>query len=327
MVSMLLKVIRKVPGLKRFLKLFVGERFFKKFLKKNPGVLRILELGQGVSLNKTSRRLCVFASYSTNAILHDYVLYYLKALHDLDFEIVFVSTNSSYQPSDIERLQPFVKLFIHRSNIGYDFGSYKAGLLYSGVNLSDYDQLLLTNDSCYGPLYPLKPIFDAMAKRKLDFWGIADNYEHAYHMMSYFLVFSRDTFLSEIFQSFWRELVMYPAHEKQRIIQQYEIGISRLLINDRRKFGAYCSYESIIQAKSLSNEVESPELLAERQTRYCASVHYFWREMILLGKFPFLKTDVVRKNPINARVLDWPRVVEQTSYPVKLIWDNLKLER
>lgn len=292
----------------------------------DPRVRRIFDLGAQFT-SKTTRRLCVFANFSPNSVIHEYVLFYLDALHKEGFDIIFVSTSPSLPQVEIEKLRPFVHKAVVRDNVGYDFASYKTGLYHAGIDLGDYDELLLTNDSCYGPLFPLGNVFKKMRKENYALWGIADNYEHSYHLMSYFLVFSKSSFMSPQFNSFWAAVITFPPQSKERIIQQYEIGLSRLFILAGNKVGAYCAFEDVVNLPSLSDKRESELFLSHRATSYCASVHYFWREIIVHKEFPFIKADVVRKNPTRSRVLDWSNIVEKTDYPVRLIWDSIKIDR
>jgi rhamnosyltransferase len=106
-----------------------------------------------------------------------------------------------------------------RENIGFDVWGYKTGIEYIGWdNLCQYDELVLMNDSVFGPIYPLEPIFDKMGAKNLDFWGITKHGEYnnpdgltkngifPEHIQSYFFAFSKSMFMRSEFKEYWDNL-------------------------------------------------------------------------------------------------------------------------
>ena len=121
------------------------------------------------------KRAAVFAHYDIDNIIDDYVIYYLKELKEIADELVFVSCNelSENEKSKLDGIADFV---IAEKHDEYDFGSYKRGFVYLTSRLNDFDELIFANDSCYGPLYSLRQIFEEMEKdSRCDFWGITKN--------------------------------------------------------------------------------------------------------------------------------------------------------
>ena len=102
----------------------------------------------------------------------------------------------------------------------YDFGSYKRGWDWARASgaLAESDELLLCNDSCYGPFHPFGSVFAAMAARPCDFWGLSmfqirDKQTKSlhYHFQSFFLVFRRRVFESEVFTGFMASIRKLPS--------------------------------------------------------------------------------------------------------------------
>ena len=87
--------------------------------------------------------------------------------------IIFVS-DCNLEPNETNKLNNIADFVIAQKHCEYDFGSYKRGFLFAKENGLQFEELLLVNDSCFGPFYPLKPIFDKMDKNKCDFWGLTD---------------------------------------------------------------------------------------------------------------------------------------------------------
>ena len=256
------------------------------------------------------KRLCVFAHWDKDNFADDYVLYYLNSLKDICSTIIFVS--DCERLSNIEDVSKIVDYTIVEKHNEYDFGSYKRGFLFAKENNLEFDELLFVNDSCYGPFYPLKSIFDKMSKKKCDYWGLSrNNYglkkdKRCYipvrspHVQSYFILFKPEVFNSTVFEEFIKGI----THEKDKelIINKYEIGLSHLLETSGFKSAVYINRYS--------------------HTDNC--LQYKWKRLIKKYHFPFLKTNIP-KNGIYmiGEIKDWDETIASMSdYPVEMIYKN-----
>src|SRR5438045_8800342 len=88
-----------------------------------------------------------------------------------------------------------------------------------------YKEVLMANDSVFGPLYDLGPIISTMNKR-FDIWGMTDSYEINYHLQSYFLYFNEPAIKSETWLDFWQRMD-FTGLSNWDIIVKYEIGLSQ----------------------------------------------------------------------------------------------------
>lgn len=149
------------------------------------------------------RRTAVFASFSGDGRIGETVLHYLRGLKEVVDNIVFVADNPVF-PGEAGKLDGLARVAVFRRHGGYDFGSYKAGwaeakalgLLDPGV----CDELVVCNDSCFGPVYPFSEAFAEMARRnreakgedRFDFWGMTAHVLFGRpHIQSYFYVFGK----------------------------------------------------------------------------------------------------------------------------------------
>ncbi len=176
------------------------------------------------------KRIAVFAHYDKNNIIENYVVYYLKELKKVADSIVFVS-DCSLENDEIKKISDITSYNICKKHGEYDFGSYKKGFLYLRENdlLKDYDEVVFANDSCYAPIFPFKKVFDKMENSNCDFWGMnCNNIDVSYHIQSFFLVFRKKVFLSEAFNNFVDTITK--KETKDKIIEDYEIGLSKLLM-------------------------------------------------------------------------------------------------
>ncbi len=255
------------------------------------------------------KRLCVFAHWDRDNIVDEYVIYYLKALKEVCSTIIFVSDTDS---TDTACLNGIADYCIVKKHGEYDFGSYKRGFLYALENNLEFDELLFANDSCYGPFYSLSYIFNKMAKKKCDWWGLTKNSygleerENGYfsywfpHIQSYFLLFKPQVFNSEIFIDFMKNIKS--QDDKNKVIIEYEMGLSNILDNNGFKHASYINKYSHTQNSTILK----------------------WDRMIKKYKFPFLKTEIPKRGMfIEGEVKNWGKVISSVyDYPTELISKN-----
>ncbi len=211
------------------------------------------------------RRVAIFASYSADGRIEDYVLFYLKNLKSVAEYIVFVSDN--FLPEfELSKLKGIVDVSFAERHGEYDFGSYKKGFFYLkkfGL-LDNYDELILCNDSCYGPVSSFVPIFTEMASRDLDFWGLTQNSQFKKHLQSYFLVFKSNVARTKDFETFMANVKK--EENVQGVILNYEINFTILLEHSGFIWDSFIKVDDSKTKKKLeinSNLTVFPVFLAE----------------------------------------------------------------
>jgi len=286
-------------------------------------------------------RICVFAHYDRDNMVDQYVLRYLEGLRKVTQHIIFVST-SRLGAHDIKVLERVCGLVITRENVGYDFMSWQVGL-ESVTDIASYDELILCNDSVYGPLYPLDKIFDKMAKRACDFWGITADADKAFHLQSYFLVFRKNLMATDAFKSFWRSII--PEQSKKEIIEKYEIGLTDTLVKQGFKPAVLISYTPsfprhlwsmrkpwsfkkclwLFIVAPLSGIIPRWKNMAPPSRKFVNTTYVYWSKLVIHRKMPFLKIDLLRTNPTGTRIDHYARVLGRYSdYEVSHIVNHLK---
>ncbi|BFM06255.1 rhamnan synthesis F family protein [Halioxenophilus aromaticivorans] len=284
-------------------------------------------------------RATVFAHFDKGNIVDDYVYYYLKQLQKISGHIVFVST-AKLNDDDITQLSSMGIQVSCRANLGYDFMSYKLGI--DSLDLSKYDELIICNDSVYGPLQSLEPIFCDSQFKEADVWGITDSHQYSYHLQSYFIVFRKKALNSISFKRFWdnvTELV-----NKKDIIEKYEVGLSKALLNDKLALASiYKSNQrtprSIMKAVTENNfqfvkttiqRLTEKDLWEDlpRKIRDFGNknpTHTHWKSTILEANVPFLKVELIRENPMDVADINEivPFLDNHFQYPTTLITNHL----
>lgn len=177
-------------------------------------------------MNEDIRRACVFAHFDKDNKVEEYVYYFLNELLKISHCIIFVTT-SDISIEDVECLKSLNIQVIVRQNIGYDFYSYKVGI--ESLDMTKYDELIICNDSVYGPFFPLDEMFKIMQGRECDFWGVTASKSIAYHLQSYFIVYRKKIISSTMFRDFWHDLIA--LGDKGEVVKQYEVGLSELLFD------------------------------------------------------------------------------------------------
>lgn len=153
------------------------------------------------------KRTCIFASYDKEGVINKYVVSFLKYIREISDEIIFVS-DCNFPDSELKKIERLISYHCCEHHGEYDFGSYKKGLLYllekdNGQIASD--ELILCNDSCFC-ISNLSDLFNAMSKKKCDFWGATSSLCPSLHLQSFFLVIKNNVANSDVFLSYFKNV-------------------------------------------------------------------------------------------------------------------------
>jgi lipopolysaccharide biosynthesis protein len=246
------------------------------------------------------KRITLLAGYDKQSIVQDYVVYLAKSL--AEFSDVYYTCDNKLSEKEIAKIKPYTKNIWHQSHGMYDFGSWKIMIQELGWDfISQYDEMLIINDSCYGPLYDLKPILDEMSDRDCDFWGITSNTETKYHIQSYFVLFKKSVMKNDFFKNFW-EIVTIQKSQRD-IINKYEIELTQKLL----KIGF--KSDTITKTKYKRNPTKYPMTLLKKY------------------KCPFLKIKCFTfpEENLFECISDFKHEINnKTNYNVNFILDHIK---
>ncbi|HEV2676084.1 MAG TPA: rhamnan synthesis F family protein [Aliidongia sp.] len=291
---------------------------------------------EGQSGIRPSGKIAVLVHFSTNGRFAGYFLYLLRALEEAGFSTVIVSNARQIDRDSLETVLPHCARVLHRDNIGYDFGAWRDGISLT-PEIAGAEQLLLVNDSIFGPLQNIPEILGRCDFDKADIWGMTDSFSGKYHLQSYFVLVGSKALRSKIFTDFWQRLRYVSS--KRVVIYKYEIGLSQAMLRGGLRLRALFPYRTLTKAVFDCALVGPPKgvhpLRDEYFDRLFRSVnaghplnptHYFWEYLITDLEFPFLKRELVEKNPAGVPLLSgWRSTIEQSSdYPVDLIEEYLQ---
>ncbi len=276
-----------------------------------------------------TKRISMYCFYDKNGIVGEYVFYYLKALKEVS-EFLYVIVNGCINENDHAKLLAIANRVDIRENYGYDAYAYKHALNECNNILPEYDELIFSNNSFYGPLYPLINMFKCMETKgtsssnasNIDFWGVTihpridfkinDKQRLPYineHIQSYFVVFKRQVFLSNTFSNFFQNLPSIDNFLDAVVL--FELELTRIL-SEEGNF-SYASYINPSDFPGSNITIAYPYDLYHD------------------GKSPFIKRKVffekyhefISKNRGNQsrRLMD--ELKASGAYPVDLIWNDL----
>ena len=104
-------------------------------------------------------RILLYVHYNKYDTLDNHIIYQLKNIKHIYNRIVIIS-NSPISTENKAKLEGLYNDIIERGNIGFDFGAWKDALLQEGwEKLSQYDNVTLMNDTCFGPIFDLEPVY------------------------------------------------------------------------------------------------------------------------------------------------------------------------
>lgn len=183
----------------------------------------------------------VFAAYSADGSVPDYVVDYVKKLKEITPNIIYV-TDNPIQRDAAKKLTPYITHLTAYKHGEYDFGSYKRG--FSTLKkYGSFNKLILANDSMFPLADSFQPIMADMDKKQADFYGITSNTQVHPHLQSYFIAFTPKVWQHPAFTHFLN--TVKPQPDGWHVTINYEIPLTQYLINLGFKADTYIAMEKL----------------------------------------------------------------------------------
>ena len=187
------------------------------------------------------KRLCIYVTYDYENIVDDDIGYMLKELRCMSDRVVVVC-NYGHISCGIENVQPYADVILYRENRGYDGGAHKE-VLGQITDMESYDELILSNDTFFGPFLPLHEIFGRMKKEPCDFWGLNRRHIPMYDFTaSFFMVFRKSAITSVV--RYIQDIISRDMSRNQ-VLELFEQGISNTLKKEGFRMGTYCDIGAV----------------------------------------------------------------------------------
>ncbi|MBR2922360.1 MAG: hypothetical protein IKC10_03460 [Alphaproteobacteria bacterium] len=268
-------------------------------------------------------RLGIYFFYDKEGFVGDYVTYYLQHIKPFCSELCVV-VNSPLSEEGKIKLEKVSDKLIVRENVGYDSQAYKHAMLSYGYNkIKEYDELLLCNFTCYGPIYPFDEMFSEMDKRNCDFWGIGwyprvnnkkvckkqtTDYVPE-HIMSFFMVIRNKMLSSECFEQYWANIKVPTTYNEA--VAFNELIFTDYFVEKGFKGDTYIS-------KSITN-------------KFCENIFAFAPMYALKERCPLVKRNIFKADYFlinefgrgDQAINTLNYIKENTNYDINMIYDDL----
>ncbi|MEG2930810.1 MAG: rhamnan synthesis F family protein [Ruthenibacterium sp.] len=201
---------------------------------------------------ENSKRLAIFAYYDAEGIVDDYVVFLLQAMRaQCTAQIVVV--NGTLVPESEARVKAQCTQLLYRPNEGFDITAYKEAFLQT-ENPEQYDEIIFYNQTVFGPVCSLHTMFNAMAQKNLDFWGLTrhkgarkaswdTNVSIAPHVQSYFFAVRRSMFAAPAFREYWENLPVIGGYWDA--VSKHEVLFTQRFAQLGYAWGAYLHTEDL----------------------------------------------------------------------------------
>ena len=272
-----------------------------------------------------SGSLALYVHWSPTGAVSDMVVAQIAAWRDAGFNVVFV-TNTAPPLRDWNRLSELSVLRIARDNIGRDFGGWRDALSLALERFGTPNELLLANDSVLGPVRPMTQVVAALRRGGEGMFGLTESRGGGAHLQSYLLLARGQRAVADVSVHL---AACRPSRSKWRLVQQAEIGLTRRMLMRGHRVAAVFGWERIAPSLDASvldafgSRFAEPDAL----NRYPLNpTHHLWRVLVERFGFPYLKTELVLRNPGGLPGVErWPELVDAATRAV--IEQHLRIMR
>lgn len=276
-------------------------------------------------------KVVLFMHYDGRGLIRPQVLAYIRELKQNGRDVVLVSNAGKLQDVALDELKALCVAVLVRRNVGYDFGAWRDAIDELKLPRANTEEVILANDSVFGPVLPLGDVLRRLNYAKADVWGLTESWQLRYHLQSFFIAFGPKALHAKAWRKFWDSVRPVPV--KSFIVHAYEVGVTQAMVKGGLNCAALWPYEQLIKLvtreelkKLVDEEAGDDPAKADpiQLTRRLQVLRIrdgvarrmalnptsdLWRQLLLAG-FPFIKRELLRDNPTRVEdVGDWVEVV------------------
>lgn len=243
-------------------------------------------------------RIGIFCFFDPDGKADGYVEYLLRELKRVVDEL-YIVVNGKIDANGRDIFIRYAEKIFLRENSGFDAGAYKDAVFnFIGVSkIREFDELVLCNDTFFGPFISFEEIFEKMDTKEADFWGLKyiDN-SFLSLLESYFLVFRKKILIEDVFFDYFKEKIIMDTDDVSYAHANFERGLF---------------YELVHKGYSFSTFANSINCNDNRSGNYALKEE----GLPILKKKVFSKEDYIENNAFDA--INWIR--ENYEYDIELI--------
>lgn len=246
-------------------------------------------------MNKNNNVL-IFAHYHSKGLIRKDILNFLKKSKKFFTKIIFVSTK--IKDNEIYKIPSGIKI-IKKRNVGYDFCSYKKGLVYLSSkykrNFSNKNLFFINSSILF--IRPEK-LLNSIARKTLknkEFWGLSRSLELTNHIGTYCFFFSGNLFENENIFNWWKSIK--PLDDRNKVVSKYELGLSNLMIKNNIELKSFYKKNIELKANNIFEKISQryKEIFFKTPKYYKKNpINYFWKDFY--NKYGIIKVKLIKEN-------------------------------
>lgn len=271
-------------------------------------------------------KLGIFVLYEKTGVVDRYVEFLLKELLTVVDKLIIVS-NGKVQDESLKKLYQYTEEVYQRENIGLDAGAY-ADIIVNKIGkegLAKWDELVLCNDTFYGPFVSLKSIVEKMNTMDIDFWGIDKVDRNLFtYIISYLYVFKGKMLKNgDLFDYFF--LNIYDQIEDiADAYSKFEVGLYAYLKKLGYKEGSFTNCDGIYSSKNPDICIINKGLPVWKkkffQTNNYQEKIYAYLLIYIKKYYDYYDTDLICENVSRQYLIDYKEPeYEITNYEISEI--------
>lgn len=185
-------------------------------------------------MRMVKKRVAVYIFYDEDGIVDEYVKFFINELKTVA-DAIIVLVNGDLNQEGKRYFEENAAFLFQRENTGYEM--YALESLFLEKMDRDYwhsfDEMIICNDSFYGPFIPLREIFKKMESSESDYWGLARGTQTFFveFIASFFVVYRKRIIEEDWIIKYFQENKKYAVRNFSEVMALYEIGLFYYLKN------------------------------------------------------------------------------------------------
>ena len=299
----------------------------KSETRRKSNTLKGARFMKTAKINGKNSRLGIFVFFDKDGIVDEYVLYLLNDMIENLSKLIII-VNGKIEKSGRKKLEAITEDIYIRENIGFDVAAWKIGLTkYVGWDTASlYDEIVLFNDTVFGPVRRFYEMFCEMKNHSVDFWGITCYWkkprtwansprgDQPTHIQSYFLVIRHNMHASKEFKDYWDKQPIYTSYAE--VVGKHELVFTEYFSGCGFSWEVFADTSDRKASEDVMNynvSLTEPFQLLSKKKCPLLKIKTFVRP--LYDSLRYDRSDELYK---SLKYID-----EETNYPIDLVWQHV----
>lgn len=270
-------------------------------------------------------QVLIIAHFHQEGLLREDTRCFLEhAITQFD-KVLFVSTK--LLTDELPKFHGKVEIII-RENVGYDFYSYRLGILKCKENgvLSKINYLHLMNTSfiCFEPTRLISNYFQKLpVASNNSVWGLTESSTFERHLQSYLISLPKSLITKSYFFDWWETL--QALNNRWDVIIQQEIGFSKFLLEHKTSLDSIYRLSLVNKFNNIViyilNKIQKALALPQIRRRQNPIQDYF---LDIYKSYGIVKIELLRLNPYGLNLNPLMDILNLSSRNKKILAEALQ---